>query len=394
MNISVIGGCGHVGLPLSLYLSHFGHKVVAFDISIENVKKVQSKIMPFIETGFQDILSEVVENGNFKATTDINEITESEVLIVVIGTEVDEHMNPQPNKIIEVMQNLLDLVKDGQLIILRSTVFPGVTKKVEDFFLQNSKNVDVAFCPERIAEGEAFHELITLPQIIGSRSKKVFERASEVFSCFGIKMVNATPEEAELAKLFTNSWRYIKFATANQFFMMATDFGLSFEKVRQITINDYPRAKDLPRAGFAAGPCLLKDTLQLGSFSNNNFALGYSAMQINEGLPNFVINKIEQFYDLSNLTIGILGMTFKANSDDKRYSLSYKIKKILEFKSKKVICSDPYILDPDFVELNDLIGQVDLLIVGVPHSLYDYLKIDKPIFNIWDDSKSTLRLYK
>ena len=130
--------------------------------------------MPFIETGFQDILSEVVENGNFKATTDINEISESEVLIVVIGTEVDEHMNPQPNKIIEVMQNLLDLVRDDQLIILRSTVFPGVTKKVEDFFIQNSKNVDIAFCPERIAEGEAFHELITLPQIIGSRSEKVF----------------------------------------------------------------------------------------------------------------------------------------------------------------------------------------------------------------------------
>jgi UDP-N-acetyl-D-mannosaminuronic acid dehydrogenase len=106
VNISVIGGCGHVGLPLSLYLSHFGHSVVAFDISTQNVKKVQSKIMPFIETGFQDILSEVIENGNFKATTDMDKISESEVLIVVIGTEVDEHMNPQPNKILEVMKNL------------------------------------------------------------------------------------------------------------------------------------------------------------------------------------------------------------------------------------------------------------------------------------------------
>ena len=102
------------------------------------------------------------------------------------------------------------------------------------------------------------------------------------------------PEEAELAKLFTNTWRYIKFAAANQFYMMANDRGLDFERIRQGIALDYPRAADLPGAGFAAGPCLLKDTMQLAAFSDNTFALGHSAMLVNEGLPLYLVSRLEE----------------------------------------------------------------------------------------------------
>ena len=142
------------------------------------------------------------------------------------------------------------------------------------------------------------------------------------------------PEEAELAKLFTNTWRYIKFATANQLFMMANDFGLDYERIRTALAYNYPRAADLPAAGFAAGPCLFKDTMQLAAFNNNNFHLGQASVSINEGLPLYVVARLEQRYDLATMTVGILGMSFKAESDDIRSSLSYKLKRILRFKAR------------------------------------------------------------
>ncbi|EQD32751.1 nucleotide sugar dehydrogenase, partial [mine drainage metagenome] len=154
------------------------------------------------------------------------------------------------------------------------------------------------------------------------------------------EIVELEPEEAELAKLFTNTWRYIKFATANQLYMIANDFGLDYDRIRTALAHNYPRAQDLPGAGLAAGPCLLKDTMQLAAFNNNQFTLGHSAMLINEGLPLYTVARLEQRFDLSQMTVGILGMAFKGESDDIRSSLSYRLKRILQFKSKRVLCTD------------------------------------------------------
>jgi UDP-N-acetyl-D-mannosaminuronic acid dehydrogenase len=194
-----------------------------------------------------------------------------------------------------------------------------------------------------------------------------------------------TPEEAELAKLFTNSWRYIKFAIANSFYMVANDFGLDFERIRNAIVLDYPRAADLPAAGFAAGPCLFKDTMQLAAFNNNNFALGHSAMLVNEGLPLYLVARLEGRFDLSKMTIGILGMAFKAGSDDRRSSLSYKLTRILQFKSAKVLCSDPYVKDdPELVGLDQVLEEADLLIIGAPHEDYAGLEPKQEVIDIWD----------
>src|SRR5207244_7606341 len=158
------------------------------------------------------------------------------------------------------------------------------------------------------------------------------------------------PDEAELAKHFTNTWRYIKFATANQLYMIANDFGLDYERIRSAIAHDYPRAADLPRAGFAAGPCLFKDTMQLAAFNNNNFMLGHASMMVNEGLPLYVVARIEERFDLRSSAVGILGMAFKGESDDIRSSLSYKLRRILRFKADRVICTDPYVsVDPTLV---------------------------------------------
>ena len=276
--------------------------------------------------------------------------------------------------------------RDGQLIVLRSTVYPGTTDRLQRLLKDAGKNVEVAFCPERIAEGHAIEELSSLPQIISAYSAEGIRRCKELFQNLTADIVELTPLEAELAKLFANTWRYTLFATANQFFMLANDHGADFYRIYDAMRHNYPRSQGIPTPGFAAGPCLFKDAMQLAAFNNNRFYLGHAAMLVNEGLPNYLVDRLKLRYDLSTLKCGILGMAFKAGSDDKRESLSYKLKKILEFEAKEVVCSDSYIMEPAFVRAEDLVEQSDVIIIGTPHGEYRRLGLphDKIVVDIWN----------
>ena len=384
MNVVVVGGCGHVGLPLSVALANSGHSVNAFDISANSVNQVNSGKSPFWEPALDDGLSTALQMG-FTATLDSECIESAEIVIVIVGTPLDIHLNPDPNAVVKAVEDIAKHLSSSQLLVLRSTVFPGVTKEVERLLDRLNLMTQVVFCPERIAEGFAMKELSELPQIIGTRNSESFTRASNLFTSLGVKVVRTTPEEAELAKLFTNTWRYIKFAAANQFWMMANDSGVNFDNVREAIRFEYPRAADFPAAGFTAGPCLFKDTMQLSAFSNNTFALGNSAMMINEGLPLYVVEKLSQKYDISKTKIGLLGMAFKGESDDNRSSLAYKLKRILKFKSAGVLTSDPYVKnDSELVSEKQVLEESDLLIISAPHLRYKTLVSDKPIVDIWN----------
>jgi UDP-N-acetyl-D-mannosaminuronic acid dehydrogenase len=384
-DVVVVGGCGHVGLPLALALAGRGLRVTSYDIADAVVEQVMSGTMPFAEPGAAELLQDCLESGRFDASTDPTVASEAECLVVVIGTPVDEHQNPDPDAVRRAVSEIADHLRDGQLLVLRSTVYPGVTRLVDQYVREHGKDIDVAFCPERIAEGRALVELYELPQIISGTTPAAVTRASKLFSHLADQLVEVEPEEAELAKLFTNAWRYIKFAAANQFFMIANNHGVDYERVRAAIRHDYPRAADLPGAGFAAGPCLFKDTAQLAAFNTNNFPLGNASMLVNEGLPLYVVAQIEEHHDLKPLTVGILGMAFKAESDDVRSSLSYKLRRIFRFKAAEVLCTDPYVdVDPDLLPLDEVVERSDLLVVGAPHAVYRDLETDKPVIDIWN----------
>ena len=384
-DVVVIGGCGHVGLPLAIAFAERGALVSVYDLSESAVERVNAARLPFDEPDAEPVLERVVSQGRLRASTDPAVVSSAEHVIVVIGTPVDEHLNPQQLVISRALSGCAEHLRDGQLLVLRSTVFPGSTALVERLITGLGLQIDVAFCPERIAEGKAMTELFELPQIVSARSASGLERAAKLFSILTNSIVELSPEEAELAKLFTNVWRYIKFAAANQFYMMANDRGLDFERIRKGLIQDYPRAADMPGAGLAAGPCLFKDTMQLAAFNNNNFALGHSAMAVNEGMPLYVVSKLEQKYDLGTMTVGILGMAFKGGSDDIRSSLSYKLKRILTFKAGEVLCTDPYVTtDPNLRSLDEVLDKADLLVVGAPHPEYRQIKTAKPVADIWN----------
>jgi UDP-N-acetyl-D-mannosaminuronic acid dehydrogenase len=385
-DVCIVGGLGHVGLPLGISLAQSGRKVVLYDINKEVMDTFTQGEMPFMEKGAEEILKEVLEKNLF-VSSDRQLISNSYFVVIVIGTPVDEHLNPQFTIFKEFFLDLLEFIRDDQHIILRSTVFPGTTEKVKDLLRSYGKQTKVSFCPERIAEGKAMEELRSLPQIVASFDEPSFKEAKELFLYLTDDVISLKPMEAELAKLFTNVWRYIQFSISNQFYQIADQAGLDFYKIYEAITYNYPRTKGLPQAGFAAGPCLFKDTMQLASFSNNTFFLGHAAMLVNEGLPNFIVQRLKEKYPLKDKVVGILGMAFKGDSDDQRESLSYKLKKILEIESKEVLCTDPFVKDHTLVCVDEVLNNSDILILGAPHSLYKDLEIDcslKVLVDVWN----------
>ncbi|MFZ4516694.1 MAG: nucleotide sugar dehydrogenase [Acidimicrobiia bacterium] len=385
IDMVIVGGCGHVGLPLGLAFANVGKTVALLDRNADACALVNEGVMPFEEPDTEPTLRKVLATNTLFATTDPAVVAQAEHVVVIVGTPVDEHLNPTLHILPRAIDEIGAHLRHGQLLILRSTVYPGVTALVERLVRDRGIDIDVAFCPERLAEGHAMEELTTLPQLVAARSDATLVRAAKLFHELGVETVPMAPEEAELAKLFTNSWRYIKFAVANQFYMIANDAGLDFETIRTAMTHEYPRARDLPRAGFAAGPCLFKDTMQLAAFNNHAFTLGHSALMINEGLPLYLVAQMEREHSLADATVGILGMAFKAESDDIRASLSYKLKRILRFKAREVLTTDPYVtLDTELQPLEDVLTRADLLIVGAPHAQYRSLQPTQPVVDVWN----------
>jgi UDP-N-acetyl-D-mannosaminuronic acid dehydrogenase len=231
-------------------------------------------------------------------------------------------------------------------------------------------------------QGQSLHELEVLPQLVAGVTPRAAERAADLFRLIGPKVLFLRPVEAELAKLFCNAWRYINFAIANQFYVMSQHFEADFHKIYAALKEDYPRMSSLARPGFAAGPCLLKDTMQLGSFNHGSFVMGQAAMMINEGMPYLLVQDVKRAYPLADMTVGVLGMAFKPNSDDPRSSLSYKLRKVLLMEARRVLCTDPFVPDPELTPLAEVLDQADLLIVGTPHECYKELTFRQPVIDV------------
>src|SRR4051812_41389308 len=341
--------------------------------------------MPFRENGADELLKELLPTGRLVLDSSPQLLCRTSRIVVVVGTPVDEFLAPSMTIFERTVEQIAPYLREGALLVLRSTVYPGTTGYVAQHLAARGCVVDVAFCPERIAEGHALEELHSLPQIIGADDDRAADRAAALFGVLAQKTIRTTTKEAELAKLFTNTWRYMKFAVANQFFMIADGAGVEYTNVLRAIREDYPRATDLPGPGFAAGPCLFKDTMQLAAFTSDHFPLGQAAMQVNEGLPAYVVSALERRYGgLSGKTIGILGMAFKAESDDMRASLSYKLRKLLAWAGARVVCTDPYVADERLTTLDCVLEESEILILGVPHKAYRGLHIGgKDVVDVW-----------
>ena len=372
-DICIIGGVGHVGLPLGLLFQSKGKKIVLYDVNLKNIKKVNNGIMPFIEIGSKKFIKK--KSNSFFATNKKKYISQAKFIIISIGTPIDKNLKPKLKNFLNFFKKIKNLIKKDQILIVRSSVYPGTCKKIINIL--NNKFKNLAYCPERIVQGHAIKELPKLPQIVSGFSKKAINSSSNLFKIICYKTLITTMLEAELIKLFSNAWRYAHFSISNQFYMICENYNLNFSRVRKLMIDGYERNKNVPLAGFTAGPCLLKDTMQLSAFMKKKFSLGHSAMSVNEGLPNFMVNKLIKNYNLKNMVAGILGLSFKADIDDTRDSLSFKLYNLLKKKCKKVLISDEYFAHPSGIEKNNLIKKSNIVIIAVPHTAYKKLKFPK-----------------
>jgi UDP-N-acetyl-D-mannosaminuronic acid dehydrogenase len=369
---------------LGLLFASRGVQVTLLEIDKAKVEKVNRGEMPFLEEGTPELLRQVV-GKRLEATLDNGCLGQADAAIAVVGTPVDRYLNPTLRNLCRSVDGLLGELREDALLVLRSTVYPGVTKIVYDRVQALARKVHVAFCPERITEGKALEELVQLPQIVAAFEPEAMARARQLFSVLTPDIIELTPPEAELAKLFSNSWRYLNFAISNQFYMLAQSYGLDFYRIYDAVTRNYPRMASFARAGFAAGPCLLKDTLQLAAFTGNSFFMGHAAMLVNEGLPNYLVSQLRSG-GLAQKSVAILGMAFKGDSDDVRDSLSYKLRKLLEVEAREVLCTDPYVQDSSLVPLEEALARADIIILGAPHSLYRSLSFppSKTVVDVWN----------
>ena len=385
-DVAIIGGLGHIGLPLGILFANKKKNVLLVDSNLEHQEKVMSGGMPFLEYGAEDILKKALERNLISITSKAETIKNAKYIVVCIGTPVDEYLNPKVNQFLDAISIYREYITEKQIVIIRSSVFPGISNQVNQLL---GPGMHLSFCPERIVQGYAIKEISNLPQIVSGFSEKAINESAKLFEEIAKNIIYTTVTKAELAKLFSNTWRYVQFAATNQFYMIAHDLGEDYSDIRNLMMENYPRMAGLPSAGFAAGPCLLKDTMQLANLSRNANFMAQAAMNINERMPEYIIDLIKREHNLSNVKVGILGMAFKANIDDTRDSLSFKLKKLLNFEGALVYCSDEFVKDTKFISKEELINICKIIVIGVPHDAYKKINFPNSVilFDIWSMDK-------
>jgi len=382
--VCVVGGCGRAGFPLALVLASRNIRVVIYDHDKNAVETVTKGRIPFVEKGTQELLDHTL-NKTLTVTTDPAVIENSETVIFCIGTPSQGHVDPEQSNLLTCIKEVESYLSITQTLIIRSTIFPGMTEYLQHHF--KPQGFTFCYCPERISEGNAIQELIELPQIIAAFNEDDYKACEELFRFASKEQIRLPPLEAEFAKLFNNSWRYVKFAVANQFYRMSTNAGADFEQIAHAMRYHYPRARDFPTAGFTGGPCLYKDSEHLNTYNPCPFL--QAAIEINQTMPEYIIKHLKRSHDLKTMTIGILGMAYKKDVDDIRNSLSFKLKDLLLKEGAKVLYSDTYWKDENSVNKYQLVNDSDLIIIGCSHEEYEVLDLKgKSVLDLWEIQES------
>jgi UDP-N-acetyl-D-mannosaminuronic acid dehydrogenase len=371
-DVSVIG-LGRVGLPLAISFADRGLRVLAIDNDAERTGAVREGRMPFEETGMQEVLDRVHAAGTLEISDRAADAAQARHVVITLGTPSFSHIEIDLSQIRSVLDDLLPHLHDGHSLTLRSTIAPGTTEFVAGYLEKHrgfaiGSEVFVAHAPERIAAGRFLDEIGTLPCIVGGVGERSGEVVGELFSIFGARIVQTTPVQAELAKIWTNILRYTMFALPNLLMMDCDQYDANVFEVIDLINRDYPRG-GMPQPGFTAGTCLRKDF----AFSEERSrapGMLLAVSRVNESVPLFLVQgMIRRLGSLKGRKVAVLGLAFKADTDDERDSLAHKLVRLLERELADVAVHDPHVATPT-QSFEDAVIDADAVVIATNHTAF------------------------
>jgi UDP-N-acetyl-D-mannosaminuronic acid dehydrogenase len=369
-DVAVVG-LGRVGLPLALSFAERGLRVVGIDNDQARLSSIREGTMPFQETGAQELLGQVVAAGRLTTSTRVVDAARARHIVITLGTPSFSHIEIDMRDIRAALDDLLGALRPGHSLILRSTVAPGTTEFVAGYLAKHrgfhiGEEVYVAHAPERIAAGRFLAEIDTLPCILGGVGRRSGDVAAELFAVFGAPIVQTTPVQAELAKIWTNILRYTNFALPNLLMMDCERYGANVFDVIDLINRDYPRG-GIAQPGLTAGTCLRKD-FAFSEERSNAPGMLLAVSRVNESVPLFLVEGCHRrLGSLADKRVAVLGLAFKADTDDERDSLAHKLVRLLERELADVVVHDPHVSTPT-VSFEEAVEGADAVLVAANHS--------------------------
>jgi UDP-N-acetyl-D-mannosaminuronic acid dehydrogenase len=369
-DVSIIG-LGRVGLPLALCFADRGLSVLGVDSDHDRLAAVSARRMPFAEPGTQEVLDRVGPSGRFELSDRVADAARAANIVITLGTPSFSHIEIDMRQIRSALDDLLPVLRAGQSLILRSTVAPGTTEFVAGYLAKQREftigsELFVAHAPERIAAGRFLEEIVTLPCIIGGIGEESGEHVGRLFEVFGAPIVQTTPAQAELAKIWTNILRYTQFALPNLLMMDCERYGANVFEVIDLINRDYPRG-GIAAPGLTAGACLRKD-FAFSEERSNAPGMLLAVSRVNESVPLFLVEGVKRrIGELSECKAAVLGLAFKRDTDDVRDSLAPKLVRLLERELADVAVHDPHVQTPT-QPLVDAVADADVVVIATNHS--------------------------
>jgi len=369
--VSVVGGAGHIGLPLSCYIASKGHKVTIVDTNEDVLKNLKNNILPFSEVNLEEFWK-LAKNNNIELSSKTQSIENSDFIVITLGSssEIEDVKNFE-----SLINDVLENARPESKIILRSTINIETIETIETNELFIEKDLKLAYCPERIAEGMSLEELPTMPQIIGVKNDEDFQIFHNFFDSINISSKKTTFKNAVFLKLFTNTYRYAEFSLVNEFYNIAKEQLIDFNDIVSLAKDNYPRLKNLPSKGFVGGPCLIKDTKTFIKEYDENNQLLTSIQNVNDKFFENIFNECLEMFE--NKTLIQLGISFKPNSDDLRSSLSLRFYYYLIENGFKVYPVDKFVKSEDikFYEFEEVEGLTNNILIATYHDYFKKLNL-------------------
>ena len=373
-DVAVIG-LGRIGLPLALSFADRGLSVVGVDNDPGRLGAIAAGRMPFMETGGEQLIARVHASGRMTTSASVTDAAAARAIVLTLGTPSLSHIEIDMSDIRSVLDDLLPLLRPGQTIVLRSTIAPGTTEFVAGYLerkrgFRAGEEVFVAHAPERIAAGRFLEEIDTLPCIVGGVGEEAGRRTAELFEVFDAEIVQTTPVQAELAKIWANIMRYTTFALPNLLMMDCEQYGANVFEVIDLVNRDYPRG-GLAQPGFTAGTCLRKD-FAFSEERSNAPGMLLAVSRVNESVPNFLVTGMKRRIPggtLNGRKVAVLGLAFKRDTDDERDSLAHKLVRLLERELADVAVHDPLVASPT-QPLEEALRDAEVVVVAANHTSF------------------------